>query len=261
MPSPDQKRTAPLYHADRAPPEPPRAGDAALTFAFALATTLLIGSLVGGHLAGVAAAQLAGLAAIPLLATRARGAPIASLGLVAPSARAVLGAALLGAGIWLVDLHLVAPIARALDDDGASTRALEALVITAPIGTLVVLTIVPALAEELACRGVLVLGLRDRLGPVVAVVIGAAVFALMHLSVVRAVPMLVLGAALGTLTVRSGSVVPAMLAHAINNGISLGLATGHAPALARALDAHPLPALGAALALCAAGLGISWRRS
>lgn len=263
MPSPDQKRTAALYHAggdDRPPPPaPPAASDVGLTFVLAVATTLFVGVLVGASLPGMALAQLAGLGAIPLVAARARAAPLADLGLTRPSAGALAGAALLGAGIWLVNLHLVAPITEALDDGRESTRALEALVTTTPIAALLVLSLVPPLCEELACRGLLVLGLRARLGPAAAVAIGAVAFAALHLSLVRAAPMLVLGAALGALTVWSRSVVPAIAAHAINNAISLTLAAGYAPAITRGIDTHRAVGFAAALALCLCGLTVAWR--
>jgi membrane protease YdiL (CAAX protease family) len=243
------------------PDDRPRwtAGDAALTFTLAVATFLLVAIVAGGGLAGVVIAEALGLAVVPIAVIRLRRLPIRTIGLVRPDARAVAAAALLGASLWYVAARLVAPWVEAVDPDHESTRALEALVEATPLAAIVVLTLIPAICEEVASRGVLALGLARRLGTAAAVVISATAFAALHMSIVRAVPTGLLGAALAILAIRSGSVVPAMIAHAINNALALLVGTGRLDPVERAIEAHPDLALVIATAASIAGLGIGWR--
>ncbi len=79
------------------------------------------------------------------------------------------------------------------------------------------LSVGPALSEELAFRGLILQGLRSRLGAVSAVVVTALFFGVIHLDIVQGVLAFVIGLYLGYLTVRSGSIYPALVAHAWNN--------------------------------------------
>jgi len=232
------------------------AADSALVFVFAIAAFLTVGVLGGGGLWSLAAAELLGLAGVPLAIARIRAVPLASFGLTWPPWRAVVGAALVGATIWFIDLR-IAELFRAADPD--ATRHLEAMVRATPLAAIIVLSLTPAIGEELACRGVLALGVERRLGQVGAVLVSAAAFAVLHPSVSRMPAMFVLGAVLATLTVRTRSILPAMLAHALNNAIALVLADGHLSDLVRALAAHPDLALVACLALCGGGIALAWR--
>ena len=78
--------------------------------------------------------------------------------------------------------------------------------------------IVPAVCEELLCRGPILAGLRRALGPTTAVIVSALLFAALHQSPFRFVPQAVLGILLAILTLRTGSVMPAMIVHALHNG-------------------------------------------
>jgi membrane protease YdiL (CAAX protease family) len=84
------------------------------------------------------------------------------------------------------------------------------------------------LCEEVAFRGYIqtALGLRHR--PALAIAGGAALFALLHVNPVLFPALVVLGAVFGWLTWRAGSVWPAILAHAVNNGITSALVLGDA---------------------------------
>lgn len=75
----------------------------------------------------------------------------------------------------------------------------------------------PAICEELLCRGVVLSGLRRSLGPVAAVLISSLLFALMHGSPWRFLPQAAVGVVLAVLTLRSASILPAMLLHASYN--------------------------------------------
>eukprot|EP00198_Chlamydomonas_reinhardtii_P012958 XP_001702295.1 predicted protein [Chlamydomonas reinhardtii] len=107
----------------------------------------------------------------------------------------------------------------------------------------------PAVAEELLYRGLLLTSLQQRLGGVDAVAVAAALFAAAHLSIPQFFAFTLLGFATGALALRSGSVLPAVAAHAAYN------ATGIAVGLAVALAAGGGGGGGAAGAAAAAAVG------
>jgi membrane protease YdiL (CAAX protease family) len=117
-----------------------------------------------------------------------------------------------------------------------------------------VASILPAGCEEVAFRGGLQSALAGRRSPVRAIGVTALLFAAYHLDPIRFPGVLMLGAAFGWLTWRTGSLWPSMLAHAVNNGAAvLGLLvaerTGEAGA-AEAVDP------GQAAVLLLLGLGL-----
>ncbi len=79
------------------------------------------------------------------------------------------------------------------------------------------LSIGPALSEELAFRGLILQGLRSRLGAGVSLVLTALLFGVIHLDLVQGLGAFFTGLYLGYLTVRSGSIYPAIIAHGVNN--------------------------------------------
>lgn len=115
--------------------------------------------------------------------------------------------------------------------------------------------LLPALCEELLCRGTLLAGLTRSVGAVGGVAVSAFGFAALHGSPWRFLPQFALGLALGVLVLRSGSVWTAMLSHALFNAAVLVLATS-LPALQPALSA---PLAAALLALAALGCAVLLR--
>ena len=83
--------------------------------------------------------------------------------------------------------------------------------------------LVAAVCEELLFRGFLLQALRPY-GVHLAVWTVAVCFGLFHMDPVRFFPTTALGVIFGYLTVYSGSIYPAMLAHATNNGLALSAA-------------------------------------
>jgi sodium transport system permease protein len=242
-----------------APPGSWTALDAALAFLLALATFLLVAVLTGGGLGGLIAAQVAGLLVVPLAVTRARGVPLAALGLVRPPARALVGATLIGAGIWCVSLWVTAGWAQLVGQDPSATADLEAIIRATPLAAIILLSLVPAVCEELATRGLLLLGLRRRLGSRLAIAIATATFVALHGSILQIAPMALLGVLLGVTAVRTGSVLPGMLIHGLNNLIALLMITGNAAPLVHAFESAPLPVLVISVALVLVGTSLAWR--
>lgn len=84
-------------------------------------------------------------------------------------------------------------------------------------------TLLPAVCEESLFRGA-IQGVLRRRGRRWAVGVTALLFALFHLSPWAFAPALFLGVVFGTLVVRSGSTLSAILAHAGNNTVAITLA-------------------------------------
>jgi membrane protease YdiL (CAAX protease family) len=89
------------------------------------------------------------------------------------------------------------------------------------------LAIMPGVFEEIAFRGVLLQGLRKRLRPVAVVLVVGAVFGLFHMALFRFAPTFALGVCLATVTLLTRSIYPAMLWHALNNGLGVWTAQNH----------------------------------
>ncbi len=112
--------------------------------------------------------------------------------------------------------------------------------------------VLPALCEEVLCRGTLLSGLRRSVGDAGGVLLSAFLFATLHLSPYRFLPQFALGVALAVLTVRARSLLPGMLLHAGHNaGVLLLGAAGpwlaSLPAAAAIGALPPLAALGIGL--------------
>lgn len=89
-----------------------------------------------------------------------------------------------------------------------------------PLGSpLILYALLPALCEELAFRGFILSGLLKRFRPRTAIVVSSFMFALFHMNVFQFLPAFFLGIILGLLTVRSGSLGPAMIFHFLHNSI------------------------------------------
>jgi membrane protease YdiL (CAAX protease family) len=100
-----------------------------------------------------------------------------------------------------------------LSDVGWLTMAAALLVIAVGAGV----------GEELLFRGYIQSRLTTRLGAGWSVVITSMLFSFAHLNLVQSPFALVLGLYLGRLTVRAGTIWPAILAHIANNAMALFL--------------------------------------
>jgi sodium transport system permease protein len=125
---------------------------------------------------------------------------------------------------------------------------------------LLMLGVLPAVCEELVFRGFVLTGLRRRFRPVTAVLISSFLFAVAHMNVFQLLPTFVLGVVLGTLVVRSGSVLPGMVFHLLHNGLLIGVAAlSGLEGVPENVPATPLVSLAVeALCLGLAGL-VLWR--
>lgn len=119
---------------------------------------------------------------------------------------------------------------------------------------LAVVAVVPSVCEEILFRGFVHAGLlREFESAPKAIVMGGVVFAGFHLNPWRFSVLLAIGLFLGYLVHRTGSLVPAMVAHGLNNALSLCLAGMDEGAQAFLLHS-PWAHAGSAACLAAAAL-------
>jgi membrane protease YdiL (CAAX protease family) len=152
--------------------------------------------------------------------------PRAWLRLRAPSPSAAGLALLVGGSAWFLGSALFAAVRavapEALVQRYDLTRLFEGPVVE-QVAFAVTAALVAPVCEEVAFRGYLVSAWLSRSRPALAVGGSAILFALLHLDPIRAPSLLLLGALYGWLSWRSGSIWPAVIAHATNNGIGAAL--------------------------------------
>ncbi len=211
-----------------------------------------------------------GLRATVAVGTLMLGAPAALALPLAPLARrAVLGrpltarsagiCLLLGATLWVGSVGVITvqalfrpPTAEELE---VFRRLHAALAPANPLDAVVsvaVIALLPALAEELVMRGVLLTSLAVRLGAVLSVVVTAALFAVIH-DPLRLLFAFVLGLVFGLVRLRTGSLWPSVVVHATLNTLTFLIA----PLVDDPSQPYtPEPLLGACCLL--AGIAGSW---
>jgi uncharacterized protein len=95
----------------------------------------------------------------------------------------------------------------------ASGGWLAVLVISLALG--------PGVAEEMFFRGFMQTRLSQRFGPAAAIAVVSACFGLVHFDLLHTPVAAVLGLFLGWATERMGTIVPAMVAHVVNNLVAV----------------------------------------
>lgn len=85
------------------------------------------------------------------------------------------------------------------------------------IGYILICGVLTGIAEELIFRGAILQSLRTKMGDTAAVFACAGLFMIFHGSPDQTIFQFGLGLTLGLLTVRSGSIIPAIVLHAVSN--------------------------------------------
>jgi sodium transport system permease protein len=207
---------------------------------------------------GLLISQWGGFLGLVVLYARWLGRPVGVvLWLRRPGRASLLGALLIGLSAWIIlgvlADKLMAPPKELID----SMRRL----IHPPGGdrsfaiSLLALAITPAICEEALFRGAILRGLRTRFDPFASCLLTGLLFGVLHGDVWRLLPTALLGMLLSWVALATGSIVPAMVIHACNNGalVTIGyfgwdVAAEKLPASAEALT------LGAAVASFVAGV-------
>jgi sodium transport system permease protein len=213
--------------------EPPTAGHAIALYAVACVLLLFVFvPLQTWRLGpGLALSEWAGLGGLTWLYARGRGQKVTDvIRLGAPSGTALAGAVLIGLSAWLVvgliaEWILPAPkevvegLRHAVAPGGGGRGTLL---------TLFLMALTPAICEEALFRGPILRGLRTRLSPAGAAILTGLLFGIYHLDPWRLVPTAILGVALSGIALASDSIIPAMVAHFVNNACLILLARLHA---------------------------------
>jgi sodium transport system permease protein len=143
-----------------------------------------------------------------------------TLALRLPSPRGALAAVVLGLSAWTVAIGF---LLRLVPVPESLAKGLGDLLLLGgrPFYVVFLLfAVTPAICEELLFRGLLLSGLR-KLGPTAAVALSALLFGLAHASVYRLLPTAFLGVVIGVTRLRTRSILPGMIIHALNNGLAL----------------------------------------
>ena len=205
-------------------------------------------------------ASSAMLAALAVIASKLRGlAPGPALGLTSPrwGALAVGALGVLPMGILSDELTFV--VGR-LGGDLFDTAVLDQFARTfssASAPWFVALTVAiaagPALGEELLFRGLVLRSLSARLPGGLAVLLSAILFGAIHLDALQGMGALLIGLYLGFLALATGSLWPAIAAHALNNLLCALFARFDPSGAGSAFETgHPWPLVAASLAAAAA---------
>jgi membrane protease YdiL (CAAX protease family) len=209
---------------------------------------------------GMSATQIACFALPAWLAARYTGRPAEALGLIRPSRDAMTGAALVAVSYWYLSAALLLPLVDGLVREEEARQLLDQFAGPQPILLKVAaFCLLPAFCEELLFRGAIARGLGPRLGLVAAALVSSTYFALLHGSLARLPITFCLGLALAMATLRTGSVLPAMLIHAGNNAAAVLLTWPPMVGVARLLTDGVAVALPLALVATTVGLTMLWR--
>ena len=129
-----------------------------------------------------------------------------------------------------------------------------------PLAMLIGIT--PSICEEILFRGFLQPRLTRLIPPVFGVVLASLAFAIMHMDPVHVIAVFPLGLWLGFVSYQSGSLFPAMIAHLVNNVLSV-VSLSVSGEEAEMVDAPPLEMLAFILVggvIGLVGVLVAWRR-
>jgi membrane protease YdiL (CAAX protease family) len=247
MTSPTEPRTPALYHAA------PR-GAVAVWLAGGGLAAILIGQIALGVAGAPPVVVLGGgyVLAVGVVLAGTLGMPAGTLGVTRVAPRFVVAAVLVGVASWYPRIRLVEWLA--IPDTGKAL--VRAATEPSLIASLICVVALPAIAEELVFRGVIARALAPW-SRWLAVIVSAIIFAGYHVLPAQVVAVFPFGLALGYLAVRSDSIVPSMIAHAINNLAGILVARGHLVGMADAIERHPQVALVGSIAIVAGGLALA----
>lgn len=106
----------------------------------------------------------------------------------------------------------------------AALTPFETLVNGAPfLSVVLVMAVIPAVCEEVAFRGFIFNGLKRNDAGMRAVLVTAVLFGFSHGVLQQSLAATVMGVLLGWITWRSGTLLPALVVHVINNTLSVSL--------------------------------------
>lgn len=148
----------------------------------------------------------------------------AAFNLRRPRAPHVIAAVLIGCSSWVIAHEIFVLQAKFFFEPPEALMGGEMLtdVISTlpPLTVLLLLAVLPAVSEEFLFRGLLLSSLRTSAGRWTTILVTAAVFGVFHFILFRLPVTFFVGAILALLCWQSRSILPAMLAHFLHNGIN-----------------------------------------
>jgi membrane protease YdiL (CAAX protease family) len=160
------------------------------------------------------------------------GDPRVRLGLVRTRLGALEIAALAAGTLGLSNaLDGLLSLSGLMEESGLASfaRILEGVRGPSLAAALLAFGVVPGIAEELLCRGVLQRSLRDRFGALASIGLAAIAFAAIHVQPIHALFAFPLGLYLGVAGHWSASVLAPVVCHAVNNLVAVGSAVAQGP--------------------------------
>jgi sodium transport system permease protein len=180
---------------------------------------------------GLLISEWGGLGGLTWLYARGRGLTLRRVvRFTAPPPTALAGAVLVGLSAWLVVGLLAESLLPAPKE---VVERLRHAVVPAdgsrglPL-TLFLMALTPAICEEAIFRGPILRGFASRFSPAVTSILTGLLFGIYHVDAWRLLPTALLGVALSYVALASGSIIPAMAAHFVNNACLIILAHLHA---------------------------------
>jgi uncharacterized protein len=179
--------------------------------------SLLVGLLLASAVAFAGSVYLFGVRGHPL---RWR-----AVGLHPTTPRWVWGSLLIGVVFVPINLLIVLSMQRFLNlpMEDISAMEFDTFPLLEFLAVFVLAAVLVPLAEEVFFRGVLYRWLRARAGMLVALVISSSIFGALHFYIPSVASISLLGVICALVYERSGSLWPAVIVHAANNGIAIGL--------------------------------------
>ncbi len=144
---------------------------------------------------------------------------------------------------WLGHVNLQFPFSESyLDFENQQMQILIDFLTSEPslLFILFNVAVVPAICEEILFRGFVFRLFSNSAGVIWGILISGFLFGLYHLKLTQLIPLSLIGMLLAWLTLQSGSLYPAILAHFINNGGSV-VAAYYFPEYAFAVGEEFLP--------------------
>ena len=92
-----------------------------------------------------------------------------------------------------------------------------------PIILIITVTIIAPVYEEVIFRGILLKGMASKINPIVALVVSALFFALVHLNIPQGINAFLLGLIIGAIYLDTGSIYLCIFAHFLNNSLGVSI--------------------------------------
>lgn len=202
----------------------PAVGDLIIGTIVLLLLYLYVGIVAGAKL-GFAANVVVQLLvlAVPLVITWYMKSDVKQLfWLRRPVWKKVPGALLLSIGIWCINIALGAGTTSTYTESAQKLEETFGAIMEQPVWALIlVIAVMPAICEEIMFRGFLFGSLGRKIKAQWAIIISAVVFAAYHMSLVKMLPMSLLGIGLAAAMSATGSIYTSMAMHFLNNLISV----------------------------------------